>query len=307
MPDANRDLILVGSSLTPASEAVVRTGLQIARAAGGTVHLAHAVPYPVELFDATMLSDKILEDLREEERAVVLKRLTEQGERLGIGADELAGQTVRDGEAHRVLTDLARDLHPALIVVGATEAETRITRAFGSTAGRVVRKATCPALVVREPLPVPPKRVLLTVDLSPLSLDVARSALAFLDRLEGAEELELEFLFVVTERLDRMLRARDRDQDPEVSAREHLRRFVSTCSGTGPRRIVETVRRGRPADEIAGHAEETGAELVIVGTHGRSGFERLMIGSVATDVVGSLPTSVLVVPPEAALRAALAA
>ncbi|MFP3940636.1 MAG: universal stress protein [Thermoanaerobaculia bacterium] len=304
MPDSNRDLILVGSSLTPASDAIVRTGLEIARAAGGAVHVAHAVPYPVELFDATMLSDKVLEDLREEERAVLLQQLTEQAERLGIGAGELAGQTVRDGEAHRLLADLADQLHPALVVVGATEAETRITRAFGSTAGRVVRKATSPVLVVREPLPVPPGRVLLAVDLSPLSLEVTRSALAFLDRLEGAPELEV--LFVVTERLDRMLRGRDRETDPQVSAQEHLHRFVSRCCTNGDRRVAETVRRGRPGDEIAGRAEETGAELVIVGTHGRSGFERLMIGSVAADVVSSLPTSVLVVPPEAALHAGLA-
>jgi len=43
------------------------------------------------------------------------------------------------------------------------------------------------------------------------------------------------------------------------------------------------------------YAESVGAELVVVGTHGRSGFARLTLGSTASGVIDSSPCSVLVV------------
>lgn len=305
MAETPAAVVLVGSSLTHASDPVARTGLALARALGrerrAALHLAHAVPYPVELFDSTMLSDRILEELREKEQAALLKELTAQAERLGVTADELHGLTVEAGEPHRVLVNLARRLPAALVVVGAAEAEGRIHRAFGSTAGRVLRKAPCPVLVARGVLPVPPARVLLPVDLSPLSLEVARAALGILERIRGDAEPEVEALFVVGEREDRMLRASvEGEEDATAVARRHLDRFLDACCAGSALRPAATVAEGEAADEIVRRAEETRPDLVVVGTHGRSGFERLMIGSVAADVVRSIPTSVLVIPPATA-------
>lgn len=304
MSETHPDLILVGSSLTRSSDTVVRGALDLARATGARLRLAHAVSYPVELFDATMLADRVLEELREGERAALFRELTEQAERLGIRDEELDGVTVEAGEPHRVLIDLAQALRPSFMVVGAAEVEGRSARAFGSTAGRVVRKATCPVLVVRRGLPVPPERVLLAVDLSPLSADVARSALSLVDRLRVGSHPEVETLFVLTGRQERIIRSRA-DDEPETVARGHLHRFVSAQDpGTGLR-MTERLARGDAADQILGRARDVLPDLLVVGTHGRSGFERLMIGSVAADVVRAAPTNVLVVPPEAALRAAL--
>lgn len=297
MAESPEAVVLVGSSLTEASDAVARAALALARRQGAAVHLAHAVPYPVELFDSTILSDRVLAELREAEQAALMKELTEQVERLGVAGDELHGLTVEAGEPHQVLIDLARKLSAVLVVVGAAEAEGRITRAFGSTAGRVVRKTACPVLVVRGDLAVPPERVLLPVDLSPLSLEVVRTAVALLDRFRGPRKPEVELLFVVTDRDERMLRASSPDEEPSAAAQRHMDRFVATCAAMSSLRPTGSLATGAAADEIVRRAEETRPDLVIVGTHGRSGFERLMIGSVAADVVRSVPTSVLVIPP----------
>jgi nucleotide-binding universal stress UspA family protein len=58
--------------------------------------------------------------------------------------------------------------------------------------------------------------------------------------------------------------------------------------------------RGQADDVIVRYAESVGAELVVVGTHGRSGFKLLTLGSTAAAVVTSAPCSVLVVRPESA-------
>jgi len=56
-----------------------------------------------------------------------------------------------------------------------------------------------------------------------------------------------------------------------------------------------TVLGGSGVDVIVQYAETIGAELVVVGTHGRSGFKRLTLGRTAASVVERAPCSVLVV------------
>jgi nucleotide-binding universal stress UspA family protein len=59
---------------------------------------------------------------------------------------------------------------------------------------------------------------------------------------------------------------------------------------------VETdLIEGSPAREITGYAAENPCDLVVMGTHGRSGMNRLLLGSVAERVVRSAPVPVLTV------------
>jgi nucleotide-binding universal stress UspA family protein len=57
------------------------------------------------------------------------------------------------------------------------------------------------------------------------------------------------------------------------------------------------VRQGHPVTAIVEHAGQMGADLLVIGTHGRSGFERLMLGSVTEKVLRKVRCPVLTVPP----------
>jgi universal stress protein A len=57
--------------------------------------------------------------------------------------------------------------------------------------------------------------------------------------------------------------------------------------------VVTTVRMGRPAPTIVEHADAVSADLIVMGTHGRTGFARMLIGSVAEQVVRSARCPVL--------------
>jgi nucleotide-binding universal stress UspA family protein len=59
--------------------------------------------------------------------------------------------------------------------------------------------------------------------------------------------------------------------------------------------VVEEVARGSPARAILDYAEEEGVDLVVMGTHGRRGLDRLVLGSVTERVLRASPVPVLVV------------
>lgn len=52
---------------------------------------------------------------------------------------------------------------------------------------------------------------------------------------------------------------------------------------------------GNPADELVSYAKEKGIDLVVMGTHGRTGLNRLLMGSVAEGVVRRSPCPVLTI------------
>jgi nucleotide-binding universal stress UspA family protein len=59
------------------------------------------------------------------------------------------------------------------------------------------------------------------------------------------------------------------------------------------------VREGHPATETVRVAQEVGADLIVMGTHGRTGFQRFVLGSVTETVLRRAPCPVLTVPPRA--------
>ncbi|MQA30814.1 MAG: hypothetical protein GEU82_13445 [Luteitalea sp.] len=75
-----------------------------------------------------------------------------------------------------------------------------------------------------------------------------------------------------------------------------LRRVVD-AAGAGSADAVLAAEAGDPSRTIVDQAVAIPADLVVMGTHGRSGFERFMIGSVAEKVLRRAPCPVLAVPP----------
>lgn len=63
--------------------------------------------------------------------------------------------------------------------------------------------------------------------------------------------------------------------------------------GITPDRVA--TRIGRPATEIRAHAEKIGADLIVIGSHGRHGIPGLMLGSTANGVLHDAPCDVLTV------------
>jgi len=73
--------------------------------------------------------------------------------------------------------------------------------------------------------------------------------------------------------------------DNEARRRDVRRAFQERFKGTRFAQVDFCVRFGDPGHEIASYAEQLGAELIVMPSHGRTGLSRLLLGSVAEKVV----------------------
>ena len=296
------ETVLIGTSLAEASDQVVRAGLKVARAAKARVVLAHAFSPHILYGGAPYVPE--LPEVVEAQKENLRRKMEGQAHLLGIHPEERAGTFLEVGPAHQMLMATAQKTNADLIVVGATEAPI-LAKLIGSTADRVVRKATCPVLVVRRELPMPPARVFLPVDLSLLSAEALREGLKILGLLARDQGLaatlpEVEALCVVTD-LDRHLFApEEAPERAEIKVREDLGRFLALHAADTAFKVVPRTVSGYVEDEILLRIREWEPDLVVLGTHGRGGFERFLLGSVATRIVHNGDANVLIVPPAAA-------
>ena len=87
-------------------------------------------------------------------------------------------------------------------------------------------------------------------------------------------------------------------QELEASARQALEKRPGE-SLSGDHTVVREVRHGSPFLEIIRYAKDNDIDLIVMGTHGRSGLAHVLLGSVAEKVVRKSPCPVLTVRPEA--------
>lgn len=293
----NIKTVVIGTSLGELSDAVVRTGVAAARAAGASPWLLHAYMPPVysaELVDGRMIelqAEALRESLAQQARRTGLADLP------GFKPDHL--QAVM-GSPPREIVELARQVKADLIVVGAQEGGALHRIVLGSTADGVIRRAPCPVLAVRSESAFPPARVEIPVDLSPISAKAFQKGLSFLGEM-GVPLAETEVLFVLN-RFEMGGSIHFNPEQIERFAGEELRHFMEVNSPGRPPRLAR-IRTGYPREEIAGVLEERQVDLAVLGTHGRSGFERVVIGSVAAEIMHKAACNLLLIPPEAGVEA----
>ena len=144
------------------------------------------------------------------------------------------------------------------------------------------------------------KRILVGTDFSP----DADGALAYALALAKALHASLHLLHVVENPLAAGLWSSD-IYSAEIAglqinlmrdAEEHLRRTIVTLDRSGVT-LTTDVRTGRPAPGIVAFARTKETDLIVLGSHGRTGLSHLLMGSVAEQVVRTASCPVLVVRP----------
>lgn len=295
-----KGIVVVGISLGVESHEVAAEGIAVARALGRQPELVHAYTPVRHLLRAGGAPS----DLRSWQQVhdELQRKLHDLAKELGADARQV-GWHVEDGRPFEVLNDVASSLDADLIVVGAG-GPTAVSRGgVGSTADRLLRTAIRPVLILRGELVLPPRRALVALDLSRSSAEAYRGGQLLLDQMSAGETAaEVEMLMVLD---PAEVQQPLSDEQLEHFVHHELAHIAETFGNRAAGTVRTRVERGDPRDRILEALEEGAHDLVILGTHGRAGMQRLMLGSVAADLVRRSPCSVLVVPPAAGYQAAL--
>jgi nucleotide-binding universal stress UspA family protein len=83
-----------------------------------------------------------------------------------------------------------------------------------------------------------------------------------------------------------------------AGARKYLADVESRLASEDIRVKTEAIEGNRPGEIITDYARDNGVALIVIATHGYSGFKRLLLGSVATHVLHDSPVPVLLIRPE---------
>lgn len=293
--DREQETFVVATDFSADARCARGWALELARQHGARIALVHAfvadvVPAP----EFVPLPQQYYTQLHEEATAA----LDAEAKELRDAGVTVECDLVQDHPVAAVLAAAKR--HDASLIVAGTRGRTGWRRALlGSTAARLVRESPRPVLTVHRPdtgTPRPIRTILVPTDFSEDAALAADAAARLLctpgDQhrivLLHAYRVPIEAMHLpATVLVDAIRRTAD-------AAASHLDALAASLRRPGL--AVETVaREGYPPEVVLEHAAAAGVDLIAMGTHGRSGIGRALLGSTAERVVASAPCPVLTV------------
>jgi nucleotide-binding universal stress UspA family protein len=285
--------ILVGHDLKSGGEVGLKSAAALAQCFGAALRVVHVVE-PLEPYQR--LSHPLTPPYPLDE---IVRRSGEKLQTL-LAAQELAGleadYEVRTGKPFFELILAQRAWLADLIVVGGpSQPEEPIS---ASTSDRLVRKGGAPVLVAKTLLRAEAKTFLMATDFSAAAREAAEAALQYAEKFDG----RIVFLHV----LDRPSYTVRFVQEwsvsiPAAPTPEELEpEWEAFLSGLPLDRVEweKIAVEGDAAQTIVRQAMDIKADIIIMGTHGRSGLPYMLLGSVAEKVMRAAPIPLLAIKPE---------
>ncbi len=289
--------ILVATDLSAhAGRAETRAAMLAQSMGAGKLVLLHVVPrLPLEAF--TNILERTPLETEQSLLDAARAALEERAKRLGTQYAITTETAVRIGRAHLGIAEEADARDAGLVVVGGYGADLVRELFLGATAEKVLRRSLRPVLIVKQEPAAAYRRLLVPVDFSPSStraLDwaqaVSRGAEVTVAHIyEAPYESTLRYASVENRVLEAYQAAARRQ------AQETMRGLLEPRRAAGTD-FLQRMLHGHPAAGIRELAEEMRPDLIVMGKHGQSELEELLLGSVTKHVLFETHCDMLVAP-----------
>lgn len=206
---------------------------------------------------------------------------------------------VATGEAFEGVLRTAKDLSADLIVMGSHRKQLLRDVFIGTTIERVIRTGSYPVLMVNKEAERDYLQALAPVDLSEASAHALATAKT-LRVLEGLF-ITLVYAFLAPAKGKMYVSNASKEQIDAYTAEERAQARGELFEFLAARELQEPkwsyrLEEGGPFEVIERVVAEASPDLVVIGTHGRSGIMKMLLGSVAEQVLRSLDVDILAVP-----------
>ncbi|MGZ3420320.1 MAG: universal stress protein [Polyangiales bacterium] len=259
-------MIIVGTDLSEDGDVAIELARSWAKRLKRALTVVHAIPESTR-------SEMLFPQQHARDALTGLDRARAVEDHLASRLKEGEQLRIVEGSAGEQLVAVAREIGAELVVLGGREPSRE--RVFGSVAEHVLTHAHRPVMIARRHPKSGPIVVAVTLeqDGEP-QVEVAVRIAGTMGTRVVVTHVRPNAAPVDSEMADALLRLQEKlPNDAEIQL-EH----------------------GEAAISIVAVAERKEAELIVVGTHSRSGLARFVTGSVASSVVRRAPCSVLVVP-----------
>jgi nucleotide-binding universal stress UspA family protein len=278
------DDVLVPTDGSTCAEVAVDYATDLATRYGATVHVLCVA-------DSRTLENAPQHEEIRDERATLVDRTCDDVAAAGVRTE----RAVRTDVPHRAILQYASEREVDLVVMG-THGRTGVERyLLGSVTEKVVRRSDVPVLTVKEAEDgprYPYDDVLVPTDGS----DGATAAIDPAVDVASTYDARLHALSVVdTMAMGVDVRSGILLDELEESARSALATVEGRASEASVSAVETAVERGSAYREIRSYVEANDVDLVVMGTHGRSGIERYLLGSVAEKTLRTSSAPVMTV------------
>jgi nucleotide-binding universal stress UspA family protein len=284
--------ILVATNFDGPAKDALQTALGLAKAFHSEIILIHVVP---EIRGYPMSRGKIRKKVIEK-----LKPMEINLRKKGVSSVETI---VRFGIPFERIIEHSQELDVNLIAIGSGEKENQFP--LGTTAERIIVYANKPVLVVKRGASRPIQKILCPVDFSETSGRALKNAI----HLSKTFQAHLIVLTVFEPLLSSYF---GMGQTPGESKEKILVKRQQQQFNRFLRRFnfenlhwTKTIRRGKPHQEILRAIRDTKTDLLVMGSTGKTGFKRMIMGSTTEKVVREMPCSVITVKEEHIIRLSL--
>ncbi|MEM9838524.1 MAG: universal stress protein [Pseudomonadota bacterium] len=266
--------ILVASNGTARGACAFEAAARLAEIKNGWVITERIFDFPEGGGDSADALERVAAEARE---------LFKGQGRCLVEVDKLSESYTDENYGRAMMLADAATRHDAKLIVIGVHGQKKSANALSATmTQKLMKVAPCPVLIVSRHDSGDYRKVMVAVDFSDCSLTCIKEAMRF------APQAEYDLVHVG----DDAAAAESELRQLVAQARDALQGQLETVPGEDAFRVE--IGQGKPTDVIADAAAEHRPDLMVMGTRGRSGLAKLVLGSVASRFIAAPPCDLLV-------------
>lgn len=273
--------ILLANDFSKTSENVVSSAIELAKIFGSTIVPIHVIPKNLE-------NEKIKNLLRETAiNKLELSELRIKDEGLNVEPSILS-----EGNTQGAIVKNSIDTNANLILMGSGETKKGDNFKLGITTERIIQKSHKPVFVIKEDALLNVHHILCPVDFSPASKRALQNAIIMARKFKS----ELTILSVYeTQFFSWFSSGKEKEAEYEEAVKTHKKALDDFLEEFDLSMVnySKEVTNGSPSEEILKTISKKMIDLLIMGTSGKTGINRMLMGSVTEKVIREVPCSFL--------------